>query len=425
MSNPPKRCQRPPPDRLLVDLAAYACNYDGASDLAWDTAHHCLLDSLACAFQALAFPACTKLLGPVVPGATMARGALAEARPPPLVRDVLRRMIQAYEIQGVLALDHAFNRVGLDHVLLVRVASTAVVTAMLGGTQAQVVDALSNAWLDGGALRAYRHAPNTGSRKGWAAGDAASRAVRLALLAMAGEMGYSAALTARAWGFQDVLFGGRPIALAQPLGCHVMENVLFKPVHPAEFHAQSAVECALRLHPQVCARLEDVERVVLDTQEPGVRILDKRGPLANPADRDHCLQYLIAVPLIFGRLAAVDYEDAVAADPRIDALRAKMEVRENAAFSADYRDPARRAIANAVQAFFRDGSATERVQVDFPLGHRRRRAEGEPLRQRKFEAAVVAHFKPAQAAKILASFADRARLEAMPVNEMVSMLVRN
>lgn len=473
---------RPPPDRLLVELAAYACDYDGASPLAWDTAHHCLLDSLACAFQALAFPACTKLLGPVVPGATMARGArvpgtsyeldpvqaafnlgtmirwldfndtwlaaewghpsdnlgailsvadylsrgaLAEARSPPVVRDVFRRMIQAYEIQGVLALDHAFNRVGLDHVLLVRVASTAVVTTMLGGTQAQVVDALSNAWLDGGALRAYRHAPNTGSRKGWAAGDAASRAVRLALLAMAGEMGYHSALTAPAWGFQDVLFRGRPIELAQPLGSHVMENVLFKLAHPAEFHAQTAVESALQLHPQVSARLAEVERVVLETQEPGVRILDKRGPLVNPADRDHCLQYLVAVPLIFGRLAAVDYEDAVAADPRIDALRAKMEVRENAAFSADYRDPARRAIANAVQVFFRDGSATERVQVDFPLGHPRRRAEGEPFRRRKFEAAVVAHFKPAQAAKILASFADRARLEAMPVNEMVSMLVRN
>ncbi len=473
---------RPEPDRLLVDIANYAGEYDAASDLACETAWHCLIDSLACALQALRFPACTKLLGPVVPGATMARGArvpgtsyeldpvqaafnlgtmirwldfndtwlaaewghpsdnlgailsvadyqsrhaLAEARKPPTVRDVLRRMIQAHEIQGVLALENAFNRAGLDHVLLVRIASTAVVTSMLGGTREQIVNAVSNAFLDGAALRAYRHAPNTGSRKSWAAGDATSRAVRHALMAIAGEMGYPSALTAPTWGFYDVLFRGQPFSLPQPFGCYVMENVLFKISWPAEFHAQTAVECALHLHPQVYHRLDDVERIVIETQESGVRILDKVGPLANPADRDHCLQYVVAVPLIFGRLTAADYEDAVARDPRIDALRAKMEVRENRRFTEEYLASDKRYIGNAVQVFFRDGSLTGRVEVNVPIGHRRRRAEGIPRLVKKFEASIAAHYPPVQAEKIKALFADRARLEALPVNEMVSMLVRN
>jgi 2-methylcitrate dehydratase len=477
-----KSAARPEPDRLLVELAAYAANYDAASALAYETAYHCLLDSLACALQALKYPACTKLLGPVVPGATMARGArvpgtsyeldpvqaafnlgtmirwldfndtwlaaewghpsdnlgailsvadyqsrsaLAEARTPPTVRDVLRRMIQAHEIQGVLALENAFNRVGLDHVLLVRVASTAVVTAMLGGTRETIVNALSNAFLDGGALRTYRHAPNTGSRKSWAAGDATSRAVRLSLMAMTGEMGYPSALTAPAWGFHDVLFRGRPVVLSQPLGCYVMENILFKISFPAEFHAQTAVESALALHPTVHDRLNDIERIVIETQESGVRILDKVGPLANPADRDHCLQYVVAVPLIFGRLTAQDYEDAVARDPRIDALRSKMEVRENRSFTDEYLAPDKRHIANAVQVFFRDGTSTERVQVDYPIGHRKRRTEGLPLLWQKFDSSVTAHYPPVQAEKIRTTFADRARVEAMPVNEFVSMLVRN
>ena len=479
---PTKSAARPDPDRLLVELAEYAIGYDGASGLAFETAWHCLLDSLACALQALRYPACTKLLGPVVPGATMARGArvpgtsyeldpvqaafnlgtmirwldfndtwlaaewghpsdnlgailtladyqsrsaLAEARTPPTVRDVLRRMIQAHEIQGVLALENSFNRVGLDHVLLVRIASSAVVTAMLGGTREQVVNALSNAFLDGGALRTYRHAPNTGSRKSWAAGDATSRAVRLAFMAMTGEMGYPSALTAPGWGFQDVLFRGRSLVVSQPFGCYVMENVLFKISFPVEFHAQTAVECALALHPRVCDRLDDVERIVLETQESGVRILDKVGPLANPADRDHCLQYIVAVPLIFGRLTAADYEDAVARDPRIDALRAKMEVRENRRFSEEYLAPDQRHIGNAVQVFFRDGTTTQRVQVDYPVGHRKRRPEGLPLLWQKFESSVTAHYPPVQAEKIRSAFADRARVEAMPTNEFVSMLVRN
>jgi 2-methylcitrate dehydratase len=477
-----KSALRPEPDRLLVELADYAATYDASSALAYETAYHCLLDSLACALQALRYPACTKLLGPVVPGATLARGArvpgtsyeldpvqaafnlgtmirwldfndtwlaaewghpsdnlgailsvadyqsrsaLAEARTPPTVRDVLRRMIQAHEIQGVLALENAFNRVGLDHVLLVRVASTAVVTAMLGGTRETIINALSHAFLDGGALRTYRHAPNTGSRKSWAAGDATSRAVRLSLMAMTGEMGYPSALTAPAWGFQDVLFRGRPVVLPQPLGCYVMENVLFKISYPAEFHAQTAVECALALHPMVHDRLNDIERIVIETQESGVRILDKVGPLSNPADRDHCLQYIVAVPLIFGRLTAQDYEDAVARDPRIDALRAKMQVRENPTFTEEYLAPDKRHIANAVQVFFRDGSSTPRVQVDYPIGHRKRRTEGLPLLWQKFDSSVTAHYPPVQAEKIRTTFADRARVEAMPVNEFVSMLVRN
>ena len=479
---PTKFAARPDPDRLLVEIADYLLTYESASAVAYETAYHCLLDSLACALQALRYPACTKLLGPIVPGATMARGArvpgtsyeldpvqaafnlgtmirwldfndtwlaaewghpsdnlgailtvadfqsrsaLAEARTPPTVRDVLRRMIQAHEIQGGLALENAFNRVGLDHVLLVRVASTAVVTGMLGGTRETIVDALSNAFLDGGALRTYRHAPNTGSRKSWAAGDATARAVRLSLLAMTGEMGYPSALTAPAWGFQDVLFRGRPVVLSQPLGSYVMENVLFKIAYPAEFHAQTAVECALALHPTVHERLDEVERIVIETQESGVRILDKVGPLANPADRDHCLQYIVAVPLIFGRLTAFDYEDAVARDPRIDALRAKMVVRENAAFSEEYLAADKRHIANAVQVFFRDGRASERIQVDYPIGHRKRRAEGLPLLWQKFESSVTAHYPLVQAEKIRTTLADRARVEALPTNEFVSMLVRN
>ena len=477
-----KSAARPAPDALLVDIADYAIGYDAASELAYETAYHCLLDSLACALQALRFPACTKLLGPVVPGATMARGArvpgtsyeldpvqaafnlgamirwldfndtwlaaewghpsdnlgallsvadwqsrsaLAEARSPPTVRELLRRMIQAHEIQGVLALENAFNRVGLDHVLLVRIASTAVVTAMLGGTREQVINALSNAFLDGAALRTYRHAPNTGSRKSWAAGDATSRAVRLALMALAGEMGYPSALTTPVWGFEDALLRGQPIRRPRPFDCYVMEHVLFKIAWPAEFHAQTAVECALQLHPAVHARLDDVERVVIETQESGVRILDKVGPLDNPADRDHCLQYIVAVPLIHGRLTAADYEDAAARDPRIDTLRARMQVRENPRFSEEYLAPDLRHIANAIQVFFRDGGSTPRVQVDYPVGHRKRRTEGIPLLVQKFEASVAAHYPPVQAEKIKALFGDRARVEALPVNELVSVLVRN
>ena len=476
-----KSAQRPDPDRVLVDIATYACEYQIESDLAYETAFYCLMDTLACGFQALKYPACTRLLGPVVPGATMAGGArvpgtsyeldpvqaafnigamirwldfndtwlaaewghpsdnlggilaaadylsrkaIAEGRKPLTVRDVTTAMIKAHEIQGVIALENSFNRVGLDHVLLVRIASTAVVTKMVGGTKEQVINAVSNAWIDGGALRTYRHAPNTGSRKSWAAGDATSRAVRHALIALTGEMGYPSALSARTWGFYDVLFNGKRFRLPQGFGSYVMENVLFKISFPAEFHAQTAVECAMKLHAAVKGRLADIDRVVIETQEPGVRIIDKTGPLANPADRDHCLQYMTAIPLIFGRLTAADYEDEVARDPRVDELRNKMLVRENSAFTEEYYAADKRYIGNAVQVFFKDGSSTERAHVDFPIGHRHRRAEGIPLLVRKFEASVVEHFSPAQTEKIKAVFADRAKLEAMPVHEFVSVMVK-
>jgi 2-methylcitrate dehydratase len=308
-------------------------------------------------------------------------------------------------------------------VLLVRVASTAVVTAMLGGTRDQIINAVSNAWVDGGALRTYRHAPNTGSRKSWAAGDATSRAVRHALFALKGEMGYPSALSAKTWGFQDVLFKGKPLVLPQSLGSYVMENVLFKISYPAEFHAQTAVEAAMTLHPQIAAKLEQIERVMIETQEPGVRIIDKTGPLANPADRDHCIQYMVAIPLLFGRLEASDYEDKIASDPRVDALRSKMQVKENAAFTQDYYAADKRYIGNAVQVFFTDGSASQRVAVDYPIGHRKRRAEGMPVLVKKFEASVAAHFGPKQTDSIIAMFMDRRALAAMPVNEFVAGLV--
>jgi len=355
----------------------------------------------------------------------LSRQALMQARAPLTVADVLSAMIRAHEIQGVLALTNSFNRVGLDHVLLVRVATTAVVCAMLGGSPAQICNAVSNAWADGGALRTYRHAPNTGSRKSWAAGDATSRGVRHALLAMTGEMGYPTVLSAPRWGFQEVLFAGQPLSVSQAFGSYVMENILFKISWPAEFHAQTAVECAMALHGAVHERLEDIDSILIETQEPGVRIIDKTGPLANPADRDHCIQYMVAVPLIFGRLTAADYEDAVAADPRIDRLRGLMQVRENSGFTKDYYDPERRFIGNALQVFFKDGSATPRVQIDFPVGHRRRRAEGQPLMVGKFEAAVRAHYAPGQAARVVALFADPARLTALSVNDFMAELVSN
>jgi 2-methylcitrate dehydratase len=475
MSHDIKSAERPPPDQILGAIADYALSFEIKSKLAFDTAGYCLMDTLACGFQALKYPACTKLLGPVVPGATLTNGArvpgtayeldpinaafnigamirwldfndtwlaaewghpsdnlggilavadyLSRSGRAISVRDVLTGMIKAHEIQGVLALENSFNRVGLDHVLLVRVASTAVVTALLGGTRDQIVNAVSNAWVDGGALRTYRHAPNTGSRKSWAAGDATSRAVRHALFALKGEMGYPSALSARTWGFQDVLFKGKPLSLPQPFGSYVMENVLFKISYPAEFHAQTAVEAAMTLHPQIAARLGDIERITIETQEPGVRIIDKTGPLANPADRDHCIQYMVAIPLLFGRLEAADYEDRIANDPRVDALRAKMQVGENATFTQEYYDPNKRYIGNAVQVFFKDGSASPRVQVDFPIGHRKRREEGMPVLVKKFEASVAAHFGPKQTESIKAMFADRGALAAMPVSEFVARLV--
>ncbi|HEY2920668.1 MAG TPA: bifunctional 2-methylcitrate dehydratase/aconitate hydratase, partial [Candidatus Binatia bacterium] len=420
---------RPQPDKILVELADYAAKYVPTSQEAIDTARYDLMDTLGCGLLALQYPECAKHLGPIVPGATLSNGArvpgtdwqldpvhaafnigamirwldfndtwlAAEWGHPSdnlggilaladyltrtqkkifTVHDVLCAMIKAHEIQGVLALENSFNRVGLDHVLLVCVATAAIAASMLGGAKDQIISALSNAWTDGGALRVYRHAPNTGPRKSWAAGDATSRGVRLALMALQGEMGYPSALSAPTWGYYDVLFKGKPFSLDRPLGSYVMENVLFKISFPAEFHAQTAVECAITLHDEVKHRLNDIDKVVIATQESALRIIDKTGPLHNPADRDHCIQYMTAVGLIFGELTADYYEDAAARDPRIDRLRDKMTCAEDPHYSKDYLDPEKRSIANAVQIFFTDGSATEKVAVEYPIGHRRRRAEG-------------------------------------------------
>jgi len=340
------------------------------------------------------------------------------------VRDLLTAMIKAHEIQGVLALENSFNRVGLDHVLLVRIASTAVATALLGGTREQIANAISNAWLDGGALRTYRHAPNTGSRKSWAAGDATSRAVQHAFMALKGEMGYPSALSAKTWGFCDVLFRGQPIRLARPFGSYVMENILFKISFPAEFHAQTAVEAAIRLHPQVRDRLSDIKQVAIMTQESAIRIIDKTGPLHNPADRDHCLQYMTAIGLIFGTLNADHYEDATARDPRVDALRSKMILREDPRYSREYLEPEKRSIANAVQIFFNAGSSSEKIEVEYPIGHRRRRHEGIPLLVKKFRDNVQTRFPTERVEIIAALFRDAAKLNQMPVNEFVELFVQ-
>ena len=470
---------RPQPDQPMVDIADYVVDYAIDSQEAYDTARHMLLDSLACAMLAMKFPDCVQHLGPIVPGATLPGGArvpgtsfeldpvqaafnigtlvrwldfndtwlaaewghpsdnlgailavadymsrkeLRDGGQPLTVRDVLTAAIKAHEIQGVYALQNSFNRVGLDHVILVRLASTAVTTAMLGGGKDEVITAVSHSWIDNGVLRTYRHAPNTGPRKSWAAGDACRRAVTHALNATQKHVvGYPSALTAKTWGFYDVAFGGKPFVFERPFGSYVMENVLFKISFPAEFHAQTAVECAMRLHPLVKDRLDEIERIELETQEAGMRIIDKTGPLANYADRDHCLQYMVAVPLIFGRLTAGDYGDDIAADPRIDALRGKMTVQENPRFTADYFDPDKRYIGNSVQVFFKDGSATEKVSIDYPIGHRKRRAEGIPVLMAKCQAALRAHLPASQADRIMALAAEPARLEAMPIDQFMNL----
>ncbi len=470
---------RPQPDQPMVDIADYVIDYTIDSQEAYDTARYMLLDSLACAMLAMKFEGCVKHLGPIVPGATLPGGALvpgtrfeldpvqaafnigtlvrwldfndtwlaAEWGHPsdnlgailavadwmgrrelrdggqaPTVRDVLGWAIKAHEIQGCYALQNSFNRVGLDHVILVRLASTAVATAMLGGGKEEVVTAVSHSWIDNGVLRTYRHAPNTGPRKSWAAGDACRRAVTHALNAVEKQVvGYPSALSAPTWGFYDVAFDGKPFTFERPFGSYVMENVLFKISFPAEFHAQTAVECAMKLHPLVRDRIGEIERIEIQTQEAGVRIIDKTGPLANYADRDHCIQYMVAAPLIFGRLTADDYTDEVAADPRIDALREKMVVTENEQFTRDYFDPARRYIGNSVQVFFRDGSSTERVAIDYPIGHRKRRAEGIPVLMAKCEAALRAHLPADQVDRIMALAAEPERLDALPIDQFMNL----
>ncbi|MCS7002477.1 MAG: bifunctional 2-methylcitrate dehydratase/aconitate hydratase, partial [Dehalococcoidia bacterium] len=353
----------------------------------------------------------------------LSRTRVAEGKPPLVMRDVLTAAIKAHEIQGVLALENSFNRVGLDHVILVKIASTAVATGLLGGTKEDIINAVSNAWIDAGPLRTYRHAPNTGSRKSWAAGDATSRGVRLALLTLKGEMGYPSALTAKGWGFYDVLFKGNRFKFQRPYGSYVMENVLFKISYPAEFHAQTAVECAMALHPIVKDRLDDIDRIDLTTHESAIRIISKTGPLYNYADRDHCLQYMVAVALIYGALTAESYEDAFAADPRIDALREKMVVTEDLRYSKEYHDPDKRSIANAIQITFKDGTQTERVEVEYPIGHRRRREEGIPLLIQKFENALATGLSARQRARVFEICADQRRFEETPVHEFMSLLV--
>jgi 2-methylcitrate dehydratase len=471
---------RPKPDQVLVDIADYVSKYVVKSSEAFDTARLCLMDTLGCGLEALEYPACTKLLGPVVPGASMpngarvpgtqlqldpvqaafnigamirwldfndtwlaaewghpsdnlgailatadwmSRAAVASGKPPRTMRDVLTAMIKAHEIQGVIALENSFNRVGLDHVVLVKVASTAVVAEMLGLSREEIVSAVSHAFIDGQALRTYRHAPNTGSRKSWAAGDATSRAVRLALIARTGEMGYPSALSVKTWGFYDVLFKGKPFKFQRPYGSYVMENVLFKISFPAEFHAQTAVEAAILLHPEVKNRSHEIKKIEIVTHESAIRIIDKKGPLHNPADRDHCIQYMVAIALLKGNLTAADYEDDVARDPRVDALRSAMVCVENRQYSRDYHDPKKRSIANQLQITFKDGTKSRKVLVEYPVGHRRRRAQGIPLLEAKFRINLARRFPAKQRDAILSLCRDAGRLQATPVNEFLDKFV--
>ena len=477
---------RPAPDQVIVDIANYVADFEIKSTEAFDTARNCLMDTLGCGFEALDYPACTKILGPVVAGTIVPNGAkvpgtsyqldpilaafnigamirwldfndtwlaaewghpsdnlggilavadyisrknVAEGKAALTIKDVLTAMIKAHEIQGVFALENSFNRVGLDHVILVKIASTAVVTKLLGGNKEDIINAVSNAFVDGQSLRTYRHSPNTGSRKSWAAGDATSRAVRLAWMTMQGEMGYPSALTAKTWGFYDVLFKGNQFKFQRDYGSYVMEQVLFKISFPAEFHAQTAVECAIQLNAQVGNELQTLEqiaqidKIVITTHESAIRIIDKTGPLDNPADRDHCIQYMAAIGLLKGNLTAQDYEDAVAADPRIDTIRAKMTCVEKAEYTKDYHDPEKRSIANAIQVFFKDGTSSDNIAVEYPIGHRRRRGEGIPELVKKFKVNLARRFDSKKQADILALCLDQTKLEATPVNVFVDMLV--
>ncbi|MNK71427.1 2-methylcitrate dehydratase [compost metagenome] len=474
---------RPDPDQVLADIADYVLNFEISSGLAYETARNCLIDTLGCGLEALEYPACRKLLGPVVPGTVVPNGAkvpgtqfqldpvqaafnigamirwldfndtwlaaewghpsdnlggilatadwlsrtaVAAGKPPLTMRDVLTGMIKAHEIQGCIALENSFNKVGLDHVVLVKVASTAVVAQMLGLNRDETINAVSLAWVDGQSLRTYRHAPNTGSRKSWAAGDATSRAVRLALIARTGEMGYPSVLTAKTWGFYDVLFKGQPFKFQRPYGSYVMENVLFKISFPAEFHSQTAVECAMQIHDKLKSAgktADDIKKITIRTHEACIRIIDKKGPLNNPADRDHCIQYMVAVPVLYGRLTAGDYEDEVARDPRIDALRDKIVCVEDPAYTSDYHNPAKRSIANALTVEFKDGSALDEIVCEYPIGHKRRRTDGIPLLEAKFRTNLARIFPPRQQQRILDASLDQKTLEAMPVHEYVDLYV--
>ena len=474
---------RPKPEAVLTKIADYATKYSIKSADAFETARYCLIDTLGCGFEALEYPACTKLMGPIVPGTVVPNGAkvpgtqfqldpvqaafnigamirwldfndtwlaaewghpsdnlggilatadwlsrtaIANGKKPLLMKDVLAGMIKAHEIQGVLALENSFNRVGLDHVVLVKVASTAVVANMIGCTYDEVVNAVSQAWVDGQSLRTYRHAPNTGSRKSWAAGDATSRAVRLALISKTGEMGYPSVLSAKGWGFYDVLFKGQPFKFQRPFGSYVMENVLFKISFPAEFHSQTAVECAMQIHDalnKAGKKPEDIKKITIRTHEACIRIIDKKGPLNNPADRDHCIQYMVAVPILFGRLTAGDYEDSVAKDPRIDVLRDKIDCVEDKRYTKDYHDPQKRSIANALTVEFKDGTKMKEIVCEYPIGHKRRRKEGMPVLVEKFRTNLARRFPAKQQKAILDLCLDAKKLQNTPVNEFVDLFV--
>ncbi len=474
---------RPKPDKVLVDIANYAAKASISSKQAYETARYCLMDTLGCGLEALEYPACTKLLGPIVPGTVvpngakvpgtqfqldpvqaafnigamirwldfndtwlaaewghpsdnlggilatadwLSRNAVAAGKKPLTMQDVLTGMIKAHEIQGCIALENSFNKVGLDHVVLVKVASTAVIANMLGLSKDEIIDAVSLAWVDGQSLRTYRHAPNTGSRKSWAAGDATSRAVRLALMTKTGEMGYPSVLSAKGWGFYDVLFKGKPFEFQRPYGSYVMENVLFKISFPAEFHSQTAVECAMDIHQQLAKagrKPEDIKKITIRTHEACIRIIDKKGPLNNPADRDHCIQYMVAVPIIFGRLTASDYEDVIASDPRIDKLRDKIVCVEDKQFTKDYHDPEKRSIANALMVEFKDGKKLGEFVCEYPIGHKRRRKEGMPVLVEKFKTNLARRFPAKQQKTILDLCMDEKKLAATPVNEFVDLFV--
>lgn len=477
------QCVSPGTDTVLIDIAEYVVQYAITSPVAWDTARLCLMDTLGCGLEALNYPACTKLIGPIIPGCTVAGGArvpgtqfqldpiqaafsigtlvrwldfndtwlaaewghpsdnlggilavadwtsrhrLTAGKPPLVMRDVLAAMIKAHEIQGCLALENAFNKAGLDHVILVKVASAAVCTYLLGGNTQEIINAVSHAFVDGHSLRTYRHAPNVGSRKSWAAGDATSRAVRFALFALKGEIGIPSVLTTKHWGFYDVLFNGQPFTLQRPYSSYVMENVLFKISFPAEFHSQTAVECALALHLELTAlgySVHDIKRVTIRTHQACLRIIDKKGPLTNPADRDHCIQYMVAVALLFGRLTAPDYEDEVAADPRIDILRQKIDCIEDAQFTRDYHDPEKRSIANGLTIELNNGTVLPEVVCHYPIGHQRRRSEGIPLLEKKFKTNLARRFPAKQQDTIFSLCDDSERLLATPVPEFMDLWV--
>ncbi|MDR3443042.1 MAG: bifunctional 2-methylcitrate dehydratase/aconitate hydratase [Legionella sp.] len=471
---------KPDYDQAIIDIADYVLNKKIDSVLAFETARLCLMDTLGCGILALNFAECTKLMGPVVPGATLSGGArvpgtayeldpvqaafnigtmirwldfndtwlaaewghpsdnlgailavadymcrqnCSQGKAPILMQDVLTAMIKAHEIQGCLALENSFNRVGLDHVILVKVASAAVAALLFGADRDMMLRTLSQVFVDGQSLRTYRHAPNAGSRKSWAAGDATSRAVRLALIAQTGEMGYPSALSAPTWGFYDVLFGKKPFKFQRSYGSYVMENVLFKLSYPAEFHAQTAVECAVALHPLVTSRFDDIAKIELVTHESAIRIISKQGILHNPADRDHCLQYMVAIGLLFGDLAAEHYENDVAADPRIDALRSKMQVTENERFSKEYHDPEKRSIANSIKLIFKDGTESEQITVEYPIGHKRRREEGIPVLLSKFKKNLSTQFTAVHVERITQAMSDTNSLAAMKVDEFMAMWV--